>query len=556
MTVHALADELLEVQSTLDPLNATMLGVPGFDGRLADPSPDAEQALRARAADILRRAAALDRSALNEQDALTAAVIDQQAEAVLDRIDARMVEYTVTDNNYVGPAAALLTLMPSASLGTREQTDDYLERLRGIPAYLEQVADRHRTGAEVGRVPVRRLVDAAMAHLDRHLADREGDPLLRPPAAPADAAFEAERGRLVADFVRPALARYRGVLGTLATSARPDDRPGLCWLPDGEAAYAALSRVHTTTRRTPGELHAIGLEVIAGLREEYAQLGERVFGTADQEEIFRRLATDPAMRWTDGEELLAHARATITRAEAEMANWFGVLPGRPLKVRPVPASEAPGAPFAYYHQPPLDGSRPGIYFASTYQADQRDRFISEVTAFHEGIPGHHLQLSIAIEQTQLPLLRQLADINATIEGWALYSERLADEMGLYSDDIAKLGMLAMDSKRAARLVVDTGIHAMGWTRDQAIDYVRQNTPAGALETSEEINRYIGYPAQALSYMIGRLEIQRFRAEATHRLGSAFDIRSFHDLLLTSGPLPLDVLDGLVSAWPGRAATGR
>lgn len=549
--VRELADELLGLQSELDPLNATMLGVPGYDDTLPDPSVEAQQALRARAAHVAERASQVNQATLGEDDATTVAVVMQQARAVLDKIDARMVEYTVTDNNYVGPAAYLLTLMPVATLSSPTDADAYLDRLRGVPAYLRAVADRHRGGGAAGRIPVRRLVESAVAHLDRHLADPAGDPLLAVQPAFDSQDFAGERARLVRDMVRPALASYRQVLAEeLATGARPDSQPGLCWLPGGEEAYAALSRVHTTTDRTPDELHQLGLDVVASLRDEYAEVGSRVFGTTDQGEIFERLGSDPSMRWSNGEELLAHARAAISRAEAELPKWFGILPGQQCQVQPVPAAEAPGAPFAYYFQPSLDGRRPGVYYANTFRAEERDRFLSEVTAFHEAVPGHHLQLTTAIERTDLPLLRRLADINATIEGWALYAERLADEMGLYSDDVARLGMLAMDSMRAGRLVVDTGLHAKGWTRTQAVGYLRENTPLSPLELGQEVDRYIAYAAQALSYMTGRLEIQRIRAEARQRLGSRFDIRSFHDLFLRNAPLPLGVLDEVVARWSG------
>jgi uncharacterized protein (DUF885 family) len=550
-TVRDLADELLGLQSRLDPLNATMLGVPGYDDKLADPSVDAEQILRASALGVEVRAQALAQSVLGPDDAITVAVIAQQARAMLDKIDARMVEYTVTDNNYVGAAATMLTLMPVATLADSEDSDAYLERLRSVPRYLEAVADRHRLGTAAGRRPVRRLVDSAVDHLDRYLADPAADPLLTPATEGPDRHFVAERALLVEKAVRPAMEKYRQVLAEeLQPAARSDSKPGLCWLPDGDAAYAALSRVHTTTDRTPDELHQLGLDVIAGLRDEYAEIGSRVFGTANQAEIFHRLATDPAMRWSNSEELLAHARAAVARAEEEMPKWFGILPRQRCEVLPVPPAEAPGAPFAYYFQPSLDGRRPGVYYANTFRAHERDRFLSEVTAFHEAIPGHHLQLTIAIERTELPLLRRLADINATIEGWALYTERLADEMGLYSDDVARLGMLAMDSMRAGRLVVDTGLHAKGWTRDQAIAYLRENAPLSIVEIGREVDRYIAYAAQALSYMTGRLEIQRFRAEAEQRLGALFDIRAFHDLVLRNAPLPVGVLDEVVASWNG------
>jgi uncharacterized protein (DUF885 family) len=549
--VHDLADELLGLQSTFNPLNATMVGVPGYAARMADPSPAADEALRAGAERIAARASAMDRTAVCEDDAITLSVVIQQAHALINRIDAGMVEYTVADSQFVGPAATMLTYMSMTALSSRTDADAYLDRLRAVPAYLEAVLGRHRLGAAAGRVPVRRLVDATVSHLDRYLGDPHGDPLLRP-APPEDGhGFGERRAHLVENVVRPALARYRaGLVEDIAEHARPDERPGLCWLPGGDSAYTALAWVQTTIDRTPDALHRLGLDIIADLRQEYADLGARVFGTKDPADVFDRLVTDPAMRWSNGGELLAHARAAIERAEAALPAWFGEFAVHRCQVQPVPAADAPGAPPGYYFQPSLDGHRPGVYYANTFQAYRRDRFLSEVIAFHEAVPGHHLQLTMAVSRTALPLLRRFADINASLEGWALYTERLADEMGLYSDDVARLGMLAMDSLRGARLVVDTGIHAKGWTRDQAIAYMRLNTPLSPVVIQQEVDRYIAMPAQALSYMTGRLEIQRIRAAAKQRLGPRFDIRAFHDLILGSAPLPLGVLDELMTRWDG------
>jgi len=238
----------------------------------------------------------------------------------------------------------------------------------------------------------------------------------------------------------------------------------------------------------------------------------------------------------------------VTRAEAAVPQWFGRLASSQCKVEPVPEVDAPSTPAAFYMWPSMDGRRPGIYFANTYRAEERDRFVSEVMAFHEAVPGHHFQIALGQELTHLPLFRRVVTPNAYAEGWGLYSERLADEMGLYTSETDRLGMLAMDSMRAGRLVVDTGMHAKGWSRAQAVAFLRDNTPMSDLEIGNEIDRYIAYPGQALSYMVGRLEIQRMRRDAQERLGEKFDIRAFHDVVLTNGALPLAVLDEVVRAW--------
>ncbi|NUT49290.1 MAG: DUF885 domain-containing protein, partial [Saccharothrix sp.] len=278
------------------------------------------------------------------------------------------------------------------------------------------------------------------------------------------------------------------------------------------------------------------------------EIGGRVFGPTTAAGVRARLLADPGLRWGSAEDMVSLAVASIARAEEVAGDWFGTVPAARCVVEAVPEAEAPNAPLAYYVDPAMDGSRPGTYFVNTHQAEQRDRFSAESTAFHEGVPGHHFQISLAQQLHDLPMLRRFASIEAYLEGWALYAERLADEMGLYSDDVARLGMLSGDSMRAARLVVDTGLHAMRWTRQQAVDYLRANAVMPDVDIFSEVDRYIENPAQALSYMVGRLEIQRLRGEAERRLGDRFDIRAFHDLVLRGGPLPMAVLADVVGDW--------
>lgn len=545
----ALADELVAILCEQQPMLPTMYGLEGRHDLLADPSAAAEQGYRDRFAALAERAAALDPAGLSPEDRTTRAVVIQQALSRNDLIDSKLDEYTVTDM-FIAPAAALLTMLPMIGLHTPEFAEAYLSRLAAVPAHLAGVAERHREGVAAGRVPVAHLVEAAVKHIDRYLADPDNDPLTRPEppeAGPAD--FAARRDALLADQVRPAFTAYRDALvNDVLPHARPADRPGLHWLPDGASTYADLVRVHTTTDRTPDELHETGLAIIAALRAEYAELGRRVLDTEDLGEIFHRLKFDETLRWSTEDELLDTARSAILRAEDAAPGWFGLLPQHSCEVRPVPAADASGQPAAYYMPPSMDGQRPGIYFANTDQVTERFRHQAEATAFHEAVPGHHFQLSIAQELPDMPMLRRIADVNAYTEGWGLYCERLADEMGLYSTDVARFGMLTADSMRAGRLVVDTGLHAKGWSRQQAVDYLTEHTPMAAVEIEAEVDRYIAYPGQALSYMVGRLEIQRIRADAEAALGDRFDMKGFHDVVLGNGPLPLSVLAGIVADW--------
>lgn len=536
--VATLADELLELIVREDPLAEMVIGFPGSEDKLPDHSEGAEQELRDTALAI---AAAVP--ADGGDDPVTAAVVRQQAGALVDRLDARLADHVMTDYIFA-PALRLLTILPLTRPADAAAEQAFLARLAGVPAYLETVTVRNRTGVAAGRRPVADRAAYLVRHLDGYLADPADDLFRRVPVTDT-----AERDRLLSDVVRPAFARYRDVVASeLVPRGRPADQPGLCWIPGGDTAYAGLVRMHTTTGRSPQELHNTGLDLIAALADEYVEIGSRAFGLNNLAEIRERLRTDPALRWGSAEELLAHAAAAIQRAEQAAPRWFGLEPAHRCVLEPVPDADAPNAPAAYYLPAAADGSTRGTYYANTHKATERDRTVVEATTFHEAVPGHHFQLSISQELTGLPRFRRLAAINSFAEGWGLYSERLADEMGLYSDDIARLGMLAQDSVRAARLVVDTGLHAFGWSRRQVVDYLRENTVMAEVEVQHETDRYIEAPGQALSYMVGRLEFQRIRARAAAELGDTFDVRAFHDVVLGSGMIPMDVLDGVVANW--------
>ncbi|GGP42413.1 DUF885 domain-containing protein [Saccharothrix coeruleofusca] len=535
-TARELADDLFTLVLDDNPIMATLIGVPGWDDRLPDPGAEAAASSRRRALELARLAEAGD------DDPVTRAVVAQQARGVVGELDARLIEHTYAEG-LNAPVPLLLTGMSLVRPRHERARRDYLTRLAAIPDYLDALGRRQRAS---DRRPLAHLVAAAVARLDRYLADPGGDPLRKPEL---DEGSARERDELLAGAVRPAFARYRELLVTeIAPRGRGEDQPGLCWLPDGRERYAELVRVRTTTEHTPEQLHRTGLELLAALDREYEQIGARVFGPVPAARVRARLLADPALRWADAAEMLALAERAIARAELVAVDWFGRVPGARCAVAAVPEDDAPNAPLAYYVDPALDGSRPGTYFVNTHQAELRDRFSAEATAFHEGVPGHHFQISLAQQLTELPLLRRFAAFEAYLEGWALYAERLADEMGLYSDDVARLGMLSADSLRAARLVVDTGLHALGWSRQRAVEYLRANAVMPEVDIRSEVDRYIEAPAQALSYMVGRLELQRLRGDAQRRLGDRFDIRAFHDVVLGGGPLPLGVLADVVDQW--------
>jgi len=544
-----LADELFKALLDDRPTAGSLLGVPGYDDRLSDHSAAADDAFAAVLTGIADRVRALDQAGLSEADRLTCAVIIQQAEVHLDWIASRWVEFTVSDFMLTTVPNLLLDLA-MVPVTTPDQGESYLRRLAAPPAFFDTLVQRHRAGIAAGLLPVAHLVRAAIAQLDDQLATID---MLRRQPSDADPDYAARCAAVVADIVVPAIRGYRDTLaGEILRHGRDADHAGVCWLPDGDRRYATAVRGYTTTDRSPDELHRTGLDVIARLAAEYVEIGARVFGTDDLQEIFARLRDDPDLRCRDGDELLVVARDTVRRAEAVAADRFRTLPSSSCVVVAYPSSSALGNPPGYMGGA-LDGSRPGTYFVNTKRPADNMRYLGEVTAFHEAVPGHHFESTTRLERTDLPELRRVASLSAFAEGWGLYCERLADEMGLYSDDLARLGMLVMDSTRAGRLVADTGLHAKGWTRQQAIDYLRANTPMAPEYIESEVDRYLADPGQALAYLVGRLEIQRLRELAERSLGDRFDIRDFHEVVLAEGRIPLSALADRVTGWIGRAA---
>ena len=351
---------------------------------------------------------------------------------------------------------------------------------------------------------------------------------------------------VIGDEIRPAFARYRAVVADeIAPHARPDDQPGLSHLPGGSEAYARLARAHTSLEIDPEEVHAIGLEEIRRIDGEFVELGARLLGTKDLRDTLEALRKDKDLYFSTREEIAEVARASLARANDAIGEWFGRLPKAPCEVVVMPAHEEKHSTIAYYRDPAADGSRPGQYYINTYAPETRPRYEAETLAFHEAVPGHHLQLAIMQELTDLPAFRRFNGSTAYIEGWGLYTERLSEEMGLLSSEIGRFGVLSFDAWRASRLVVDTGIHALGWTRQRAIDFMAEHTALGLNNVENEVDRYISYPGQALAYKLGQLELLRLRAEARERQGDRFDIRRFHDAVLGDGALPLPVLRQVV-----------
>lgn len=563
--LRRIADGYWEAVMEAAPTYATFVGDHRYDDQLDDLSAAAEADHLAVVSGFGQEAEALDPATLSPSGRVTRSLLLAEVGNARMRVEHRLAELASDQNT--GPHADLLQLAPQTAAADEPSAAMLVERYRQVGRFLDQAAERFRSGLARGRTPAAVNIERSLNQVDAYLASPlEGDPFTRLQAPPewagesgtkrsgADAtetAWREDLRQVTEEVIRPAFAEYRAVLADeLAPVARPDDRPGLCHVEGGDAVYAALVRLHTTTDLTPQQWHDIGMEEITQrLPAEYAEIGGRAFGLHDAAAVFERLRTDPALRYSSGEEIMADAAAALDRAKAAMGHWFGRLPVADCDIVAVPDYLAADAPAAYYFPPAGDGSRPGTYYVNTHAPEEKSRTEAESIGYHEAIPGHHLQLAIAAELTDLPAFQRFGFANtAYVEGWALYTERLADEMGLYGGDLDRLGMLTADAWRAGRLVVDTGLHALGWTRRQAIEFLLEHTPLDEGEVTVEIDRYIGMPGQALAYKAGQREFLRLRATAQDRLGDRFDIAAFHDAVLAHGAVTLPLLGDLVDEW--------
>jgi len=544
--VNALAQEYFEYLLTAWPTWGHLMGNYQNAALFDDASRAGEDEEIRRRREFVTRAEAIGATGLSAQDTITREMIAFDGRRNADILEARFAEFGV--DPIFGPVAALPVYMPKMPIPDSTVAEAMIPKVHGMARNFRDMADRCLEGIARNRTPAAFAVDDTVAQIERWLATPiSEDPLLHTAEPTGVADPDAWRARLreaIETDVRPAMAHYREVIrDKVRPKSRSDEQVGLVWLGDGEDAYNRIVRYHTTLDLPAQRIHEIGLEQIEKLADEYRGLGPEVLGTSDVPEIFRRLRDDPALHHTNGADIVTASKAALAKATAAMGDWFGILPKAGCEVE-----EVQSGAIAFYFPPAKDGSRPGVFFMNTSDPTGWGRYQIEATSYHEGIPGHHLQLAISTELTSVPEFRKRAFIAAYGEGWGLYSERLADEMGIYSTPLGRMGMLEADSMRACRLVVDTGMHALGWSRQKAIDYMTENSPMRVSQIVPEIDRYAVTPGQALAYMIGRLEIQRMRREAESALGERFDIKAFHDAVLGSGLMPLPVLDRVVRDW--------
>ncbi|MEO5919119.1 MAG: DUF885 domain-containing protein [Candidatus Limnocylindrales bacterium] len=553
--LDALSEEFWQAYLAAHPGFATVLGDRRFDDRLEDLSPAAESAWTAFLELTIERATAIDPDRLDDRGQITRLALIEEAGGQLDALRTGVDDWSV--NPIYGPQTWIVDLVEYQPILTPDQGGRLVTRIRGVDRLVDQLVERLRGGLARGCVasvvPLEAVLDEVRLLVATPAAKwRLATPASQPHedwAAAELAAFRTDLMDAIETVVIPAFDRYASVLEQeILPVARPSDQPGLVHVPDGAAAYRALARSHTSLDLDPRAIHEIGLVEIERLDLAIADLGAEVLGVHGLEATLHALRHDPMLRFDTADEVLETAQRTLERAQAAIPGWFGRLPHAPCEVVPIPAESAPHQTLAYYVWPALDGSRPGRFHINLHAPETRARYEAEALAFHEAVPGHHLQIAIAEELGDLPAFQRVLGSNAFSEGWGLYTERLAEEMGLYSSPMDRFGILSFDAWRACRLVVDTGMHALGWTRDQAIEYMRDHTALDDGNIANEVDRYIAGPGQALSYKLGQLEILRLRAEAEVQLGDRFDIRAFHDVVLGSGAVGLGTLDLIVRAW--------
>lgn len=533
---------------------ATFLGIDGYGDRWSDLSPAAVADRRRRAGLPLDALHAVDRAELDPADQLSWDVFEHQS-----RADLEAAAHPNEHLGVVGPlghpaseAAATLAAMPT---GSPAQLDDVLSRLRGLPTLLDQATELLDEGLALGvtapAVTLRDVPASVRAHLSP-----DGDPAASPLLAglrdriggppPGDDPVLAEAAAIVAAEVDPALRRHLAHLeGRYLPAARTTT--AMADLPDGRAWYEERARAHTTTTTPVEEIHQLGLAEVTRIG---AAMDEVMAGTGfegDRRAFAELLRTDPRFRFATPDALLTAYRDIAKRVDLHVARLFRTLPRLPFAVVPVPAESAPTAPIAYYQPGSLDHGRAGQFFANTSHLESRLSWNTESICIHEAVPGHHFQVTLAQELGELPAFRANGLFTAYVEGWGLYCEALGPELGLYTDPYQHFGALDAEVLRAIRLVVDTGLHALGWSRQQAIDYVLAHSVTTEQEVVVEVDRYLTLPGQALAYKVGERHLQALRAEAAAAAGAAFDVRDFHDEVLRHGALPLDLLTTLVRA---------
>ncbi len=550
--LHKLFEDEWEWTMRQNPTFASALGDRRFNDRWQDSSLEAIAARQQHRLDALKRLKTIERARLTAADQLNYDLFRKDLEADIEEYKFRAYLLPVNQRGGVQTANELSELL---RFQTVKDYEDWTARLRALPRLLEQTTALMREGVRAKILWPKVTQKRVTAQIDNQIVARaEDSPFYGPfKKFPADIpAAEQERLRqsareAITQGVVPAYKQFREYFVDEYLPASYD-QVGIWQWPNGEEAYAFQARRYTTTDLTPQQIHEKGLSEVARIRAEMQKVMTQVGFKGTHKEFFKKLRTDDQFYYKKPEELLDAYRAISKKIDPHLVKVFKTIPRMPYGVVPIPMETAPDTTTAYYNQPAADGSRPGLYYVNLYKPETRPKWEMMALSLHEAVPGHHFQIARAMELGEIPKFRRFGGYTAFVEGWGLYAESLGEDMGLYDDPYSKFGQLTYEMWRAVRLVVDTGMHHMKWERQRAIDYFMDNAAKTEQDIVNEIDRYITDPGQALAYKIGELKLKELRARAARELGAKFDIREYHDVVLGSGAVPLDVLERNVDAW--------
>ncbi len=551
--LYALFDEDWAARLVESPQFATSVGDHSRNDELADMSLEAIERRVERRRDVLRRLEEIDVSGLSAADRINARMFERQLRSSVQGFEFGGYEMPLNaDSGFHMGFARMHRPMP---FRTADHYDDYIARMRAIPAYFEQQQGHMRAGIERGFTLPRVTLEGYEDTISAHIVDEPQDsafwaPFEEVPASVGEMDLErilTDAEAAITDAVVPA---YQGFYDFFVGEYLPGAREtiGASDLPDGQAYYADQVRWFTTLDVTPQEVHEIGLSEVARIRAEMAEVIRETGFEGSYAEFLDFLRSDPRFYPKTAQELLERAAWIAKTMDGKLPSLFATLPRVPYTVEPVPDHMAPKYTAGRYVSAPYNSTQPGIYWVNTYNLPSRPLYPLAALTLHEAVPGHHLQTALAAEMDAVPEFRRHDYLSAFGEGWALYAEYLGLEAGIYEDPYSNFGRLTYEIWRACRLVVDTGVHALGWTRQQMLDYLAENTALSLHEVTTETDRYISWPGQALAYKIGELKIRELRARAEEALGADFDVRHFHDAVLANGSVPLDILEELINSW--------
>jgi uncharacterized protein (DUF885 family) len=559
-TLNAIFSDIWEDHLKHSPEFASSIGDKRYADQLSDYSVAAYNDSLARGTAFLGRLSQVDTTGMSDQENLSKELMVRQL--IEDQEEARFKPWEMPVNQFYGLQTDLPELVTEIQFDSRKDYDDYIERLKKVPAAFAQITDNMGIGMDDRRVPPRYLLEKVLVQVNAITGAKPEDspfalPLKKFPASvpPLDQArIKKDLLETITQSVMPAYMRFGKFLQAQYIPAGRVE-PGIWALADGDAYYAFLVKQSTTTSETPAQIHQLGLDQVKQDEVQLLALAHKL-GFADIQSLETAAKNNSQLRPTSADQLLQAFSADLDQMKPKLPQLFGRLPKAPLVVKAVPAYMEKDQAAAYYDHGTPDGSRPGTVYVNTYEFSSRSLSSVEAIAYHEGIPGHHLQISIAQELTGLPEFRKYTYYTAYTEGWGLYAEQLGKDVGFYQDPYSDYGRLQADIWRAIRLVVDTGVHSQHWSRQQMVDYFHQHSALDDADVQAEVDRYVAWPGQALGYKMGQLKFLELRARAQQALGTSFDIRAFHDRLIDSGALPLDIVERRLDSWIAQQKTAK